>query len=181
MGGNGGDEGGGGDGDGGGGGGGGGGGRGGEGGGGEDGGGDEDGGTFTDVCGSSGSSELLLLSVTGMISASTTFALGPLPARASSMAAAASTASAVAGGRLAACSCMLVQSVVAFCSRAPPWFSPGQIVPLSRGSKTCFWGYFGSPSAPPTYRIKAGGAGTQTGHTGYTDHTDSPVPPGVCL
>jgi len=117
MGGNGGDEGGGGDGDGGGGGGGGGGGRGGEGGGGEDGGGDEDGGTFTDVCGSSGSSELLLLSLAGMISASTTFALGPLPARASSMAAAASTASAVAGGRLAACSCMLVQSVVAFCSR----------------------------------------------------------------
>ena len=120
MGGNGGDEGGGGDGDGGGGGGGGGGGRGCEGGGGEDGGGDEDGGTFTGVCGSSGSSgssELLLLSLAGMISASTTFALGPLPARASSMAAAASTASAVAGGRLAACSCMLVQSVVAFCSR----------------------------------------------------------------
>ena len=150
MGGTGGDEGGGGDGDVGG-GGGGGSDRGGEGGGGEDGGGDEDGGTFTDVSGSSGSSELLLLSVTGMISASSTFALGPLPARASSMAAAASTASAVAGGRLAACSCMLVQSVVAFCSRAPPWFSPGQN-PGGVSQKTCFWGYFGS-SAPPTYRF----------------------------
>ena len=111
MGGNGGDEGGGGDGDGGGGGGGGGGGRGGEGGGGDDGGGDEDGGTFTEECGSSGSSgssELLLPSVTGSVSASSTFTLEPLPARASSMAAAASTPSAVAGGRLAACSCMLV-------------------------------------------------------------------------
>jgi len=38
--------------------------------------------------------------------------------------------------------------------------------------------------APALYRLtgtKPGGAGTQTGHTGYTDHTDSPVPPGVCL